>query len=312
MDNKDLAKNSVWRYVVLAVKGLCMGAADVVPGVSGGTIAFVTGIYEELVNSIKSINISLFKLLLRGRFTAFWRTLNGNFLLAVLCGILLSVFSLSRLLIYLLDTYPIPVWSFFMGLVVASAIYVLKPLKGLGFGSGLMLVVGIAAAIVVCRLSPTETPENYWFVFLTGAIAICAMILPGISGSFVMLLLGKYRFMMDAVANLRWDVLFVFAAGAAIGIVSFSHVLSWLLKRYYNQTVCLLAGFMFGSVDKLWPWKETLPDAIQRNVLPAKFAHLTGQPAQMANALLFAVLGFAVVFGVEFLAKRYGNSQKRQ
>ena len=280
-----------WDYIVLAIKGVCMGAADVVPGVSGGTIAFVTGIYQELVNSIKSINLSLFALLFRGKVISFWRRLNGGFLLAVICGILLSIFSLAKLMLYLLDEHPIPVWSFFTGLVVASAIYVLKPLKGVNVWSWLWLALGIILAVVVCRLSPVETPNGYWFLFLTGAIAICAMILPGISGSFIMLLMGKYVVIMEAVTNLYWDVLLVFAAGAVVGIVSFSHLLSWMLKTYYNQTVCLLAGFMFGSIVKIWPWK-------------GMHLGVGAPPAQWGTGVLFIVLGFGVVFGVEFLAKR--------
>ena len=281
-------KRTILRYVMLVIKGACMGAADVVPGVSGGTIAFVTGIYEELVGSVKSIRLSLFRLLFKGKFSAFWKQLNGGFLLALLCGILASIFSLAKLIIYLLHTYPIPVWSFFMGLVAASAIYILKNLKKWSIWSILSLLVGVVLSIVVCSLSPAETPEGYWFIFLTGAVAICAMILPGISGSFIMVLLGKYTFIMNAVSTLQWNVLLVFGLGAVVGLLSFSRMLWWLLKNYYNQTVCLLAGFMFGSIEKIWPWKGAY----------------TGLPPQMGFALLFVMLGFVVVFGVEFISKQ--------
>ncbi len=296
-------KRTFLSYMVIAVKGLCMGAADVVPGVSGGTIAFVTGIYQELINSIKSINFQAFKLLFQGRIAAFWKAINGTFLVAVLTGILVSVFSLAKLMVYLLHTFPIPVWSFFMGLVVASAIYVLKDLKKWSFWDVLMLIVGVAVAIIICKLSPTETPNAYWFIFLTGAIAICAMILPGISGSFIMLLLGKYLFIMAAVSEFNVPVLLVFAMGAIIGLISFSHLLSWLLKKYYNLTVCLLAGFMLGSIEKIWPWKEIISETMQKNILPGDYTAITGQPSQLGVALLFVAIGFIIVFGVEFLAK---------
>ena len=182
-------KRTFGHYVMLAVKGICMGAAEVVPGVSGGTIAFITGIYKELIESIKSINVPLFRLLFKGKFADFWKQLNGTFFIVLVGGNCLSLFSLSNLMKYLLRFHPIPTWSFFMGLVIASAIYMLKQLKGLTFGSGCMLAVGIGAALLVSRFSPAETPNAYWFILLTGAIAICAMILPGISGSFIMFLM---------------------------------------------------------------------------------------------------------------------------
>ena len=308
-EEQQMSKRTAWYYVVLAIKGLCMGAADVVPGVSGGTIAFITGIYTELLNSIKSINLPLFRLLLKGKFIDFWRQLNGTFLLLLVFGILLSIFSLSKFMRYLLDTHPIPVWSFFMGLVIASAIYVLKPLKGLTYWSRLMLAAGIGAALIVSKFSPAETPNGYWFILLTGAIAICAMILPGISGSFIMLLMGKYEFIIDALSSLQWDILLAFAIGATIGIISFSRLLSWLLKTYYNQTVCLLAGFMFGSIEKIWPWKEAVSEGVHRNILPATYRDYTGFSPQTGVAVLFIFLGFFIVFGTEFLAKRVRRGQ---
>ena len=268
-----------------------MGAADVVPGVSGGTIAFVTGIYKELLDSIKSVNLSSFSLLFKGKLSAFWKQINGWFLLALFCGILTSIYSLANLIKYLLNIHPIPVWSFFAGLVVASAIYILKELKKWNIYAILALLVGIGLGFLTSRLSPAQTPNGYWFIFITGSIAICAMILPGISGSFIMVLMGKYDLMMEAVAGLYGNVLLVFVAGALIGIVSFSHLLSWLLKKYYTQTVCLLAGFMFGSVVKLW------------NNMP----HI-GFSSQGVAAALFILLGFVLVFGIEFLAKRMQKS----
>ena len=301
---REDANRTIGYYVLLAVKGVCMGAANVIPGVSGGTIAFITGIYQDLIQSIKSIDTNLFKMLFQGNLRSFWHKLNGNFLLAILCGVVLAIFSLAKLMLYLLNNHPIPIWSFFIGLVVASAIYVLKSLKGLNFWGVLIFVVGIGAVVLLSKLSPADTPKGYWFIFITGAVAICTMILPGISGSFVMMLMGMYHFIMEAVNHLYWDILFVFTAGALLGIISFSHLLSWLLKKYYNQTVCLLAGFMFGSIPKLWPWKEVLEEGVDRNLWPAKYAESTGLPSQTGLVILFILLGFLIVFGIEFFAKR--------
>ncbi|MEZ7873726.1 MAG: DUF368 domain-containing protein [Bacteroidales bacterium] len=293
------------KYFLTFLKGVAMGAADVIPGVSGGTIAFLTGIYSELLNSIKSINWTNLKLLFNGKFKKFSDSINLKFLLAVVGGILLSIFSLARLMQYLLVHHPIPLWSFFMGLVAASAIYVLREIDKWKLSHIISLIVGISVAAWICLVSPSQTTEAYWFIFLSGVIAICAMILPGISGSFILLLLGKYAFIMKAVTDLNIPVLITFAVGAAIGIISFSHFLTWLLKKYYKPTLCILAGFMIGSLVKVWPWKRVIDEVshIDRPVLPGHFETLTGESAQLAIALLFIVIGFSIVFIIEFMAK---------
>ena len=282
-----------------------MGAADVVPGVSGGTIAFLTGIYTELLSSIKSINFNSLKLLFKGKFREFSESVNLKFLLAVGGGILTSIFSLARLMQYLLVHHPIPLWSFFMGLIAASAIYVLREIGKWRFTHIIALIAGIVVAAWICLVSPSQTTEAYWFVFISGAIAICAMILPGISGSFILLLLGKYAFIMKSVTELNVPVLIIFAAGAAIGIVSFSHFLTWLLKKYYKPTLCVLAGFMIGSLVKVWPWKRVIDEVshIDRPILPGQFETLTGESAQLGLSLLFVAVGFSIVFIIEFMAK---------
>ena len=219
-----------------------MGAADVIPGVSGGTIAFIMGIYGELLNSIKSINGEAFRLFFSGKFDAFWKHINGTFLASLFAGILISVFSLALLMKYLLEFHPIPLWSFFFGLILASAVYILKGLDKWSIQNIISLLAGVATGAFICLASPGQTPDELWFIFLSGAIAICAMILPGISGSFILLLLGKYAFVMSAVSSLNIPVLLVFALGCAVGIVSFSHFLSWLLKKYYMLTIALLSA----------------------------------------------------------------------
>ena len=188
--------------VLLALKGCAMGMADVVPGVSGGTIAFISGIYEELIDSIRRFDATALKLLVRLRFGELWRHVNGRFLLPVLLGIAVAIFSLARLMTYLLSHLPVPTWAFFFGLIVASSVFILRDIKAWKLGDGLMLVLGIVLGVVVCTLSPTETPDALWFIFLSGAIAICAMILPGISGSFILLILGKYEFMLSTLTKI--------------------------------------------------------------------------------------------------------------
>lgn len=300
-------------YLLLGLKGMGMGAADVVPGVSGGTIAFITGIYEELINSIKSINLKSLKLLLSGELASFWKAVNGNFLLSVVMGIGISIFSLAKGLEYLLHHYPILVWAFFFGLIVASAIYVAKTVKEWNAGTVTAAVAGIIIAYFITVISPAEANTTWWFIFLSGAIAICAMILPGISGSFILVLLGMYRFILEAVGNLDIAVILIFMAGAAIGIISFSNLLSWLLKNFHNLTIALLAGFMVGSLNKVWPWKQVTETFTDRhgeirplseiNILPGTYEHITNTSSMLAGAVLLALAGFVLIFLIEGISK---------
>ena len=287
-----------------------MGAADVVPGVSGGTIAFITGIYEELIDSIKSVNITAIKLLCKFDIKGFWKHINGNFLLPVLTGIGIAVISLANLMTMLLENYPIPVWSFFFGLIIASSLLVSKEIKKWTIGAVVSLIAGIAIAFLITTATPSSTPDQWWFIIISGAVAICAMILPGISGSFILLLMGKYAYIMDAVGTFNISVLWQFALGALIGIISFSHVLSWLLKKFHTITISLLTGFMIGSLNKVWPWKEiveTYPDRhgeikplIESNLLPNSFQ---GEP-QLGFAIMMCAAGFMLIWGIELLAKK--------
>ena len=290
-----------------------MGAADVVPGVSGGTIAFITGIYEELINSIKSINLKTIKLLLGFKIAEFWKTINGNFLLSVVLGIAISIFSLAKVMEYLLNHYPILTWSFFFGLIVASIVYVAKTIKKWNVATILPGILGILIAYFITIISPTEANTAYWFIFLSGAIAICAMILPGISGSFILVLLGMYKFILEAVGNLQFAIIFTFLAGAIIGIIAFSNVLSWLLRNYHNHTVALLTGFMVGSLNKIWPWKQVtetivgrnneIKPVVEKNILPTTYEQITGDSAFLFWAIISAVVGFAIIFVIESLTK---------
>ena len=300
--------HTIKNYLTVGIKGVCMGAADVIPGVSGGTIAFITGIYDQLVGSIASINAEAFRLLLQGRFKAFWRHINGGFLLSLIAGIGLSVITLAGLMQMLLTTYPIQTWAFFFGLIVASSIFILRGISGWHLREYLMVILGVLLGATVCTLSPTQTPDGLWFIFLSGAIAICAMILPGISGSFILLILGKYQYIMGCISDLvsgtdvtrNLLILGVFAAGALVGIIGFSKLLHWLLARWNKEVLIIMAGFIIGSLVKIWPWGN--PEAM----LQAERAGglLWGW------ALLFAIIGFSLVTIIEITGKRLNRKQQ--
>lgn len=284
-------------YLMLSVKGMCMGAADVVPGVSGGTIAFITGIYDELINSIKSINAASLKMFFTGKWGEFWKMINGKFLLFLLAGIGISVFSLAKIITWLLVAYPVLVWSFFFGLVLASTWFVGKDVKERNWKTGLGFLLGAALAFYITVATPAETPSHFLFIFLCGAIAICAMILPGISGSFILVLLGKYFFIMEAVKTLDLKVIVIFGIGACVGITSFSRLLSYALSHMRNITLAVLSGFMLGSLNKVWPWKETIEE-VEQNVAPNAFVW---------QAVCLALLGFVMVYGIEKISSKSEN-----
>ncbi len=286
-----------------------MGAADVVPGVSGGTVAFITGIYEELIHSIKSIDLSALRLLLRFRVAEFWKLINGNFLITLVAGIFVSLLSLSKLMLYLLEHHPISIWSFFFGLILISTPLILRDIRKWSIAPVLTFLVGVALAYWITIVSPAETPSTLFFIFICGAIAICAMILPGISGAFILLLLGKYEFMITALTEFNIPVILVFMTGCVLGLLGFSHFLNWILKNYRYATLAMLAGFMLGSLNKVWPWKEVIAfrlnsageqvPAFDRSIAPWNYLAKTGQDPQVLNAILFAMLGIILVIGIE-------------
>ncbi|MCC5929585.1 MAG: DUF368 domain-containing protein [Cyclobacteriaceae bacterium] len=294
---------------ILFLKGMAMGAADVVPGVSGGTIAFITGIYEQLLNAIKSIDGKALKYLSKREFSAFWSHIDGSFLLILVSGILFSVLSLARIIHYLLDTHPIQLWSFFFGLVLISAVLVFKTIKKWQLKVLISAVAGCILAWVITTSTPATLPDNTFFVFLAGAIAICAMILPGISGSFILLILGKYEFIINALKEFDLITIGIFLIGCVVGLLSFARIVSWALKKYYDITIALLAGFMLGSLRKIWPWKETLSYRLnskgeevpfmQQEILPTEYLSKTGADPFLFQALFFAALGILIVIGIE-------------
>ncbi len=291
-----------------------MGGADVIPGVSGGTIAFITGIYEELLSSIRSVDLDAFKLLRSFRFVDFWQKINGSFLTVLLAGILTSLLSLAKLMHWLLANYPIQVWSFFFGLILISSPLILREIKKWHGGIIFTFVSGIVIAYTITVLSPAQTPDDLWFIFIAGAIAICAMILPGISGAFILLLLSKYEYMILAITKINIPVILVFALGCIVGLLSFSHLLSWTLKHYRNPALALLGGFMLGSLNKVWPWKEVISfrldsagkqvPAIDKSVLPWDFLARTGNDPQIIQAIVMMALGVFMVVLIEKIAVR--------
>lgn len=281
-----------------------MGAADVVPGVSGGTIAFITGIYEELINSIKGINLKAIKLFFTGRWFSFWKQINGNFLLAVFSGVFISVLSLAKVLEYLLEHQPVLIWSFFFGLVLASSYVVSRKITRWQYPKIVALVAGIGIAFYITSVTPTTTTDASWFVIFSGGLASCAMILPGISGSFILLLLGKYSFALHAVNEGIILDLLLLGAGAVTGLILFANLLSWLLRKYHDVTIAVLVGFMIGSLNKIWPWKETLKTIVvegelrplvEKNILPSA----GNQGDQLWLALLMLLAGIALILLVE-------------
>ena len=300
------------KYISIFFKGMAMGGADVIPGVSGGTIAFITGIYEELIDSLKSIPAGLRILFKQGVF-AFWREVNGTFLLALLSGILVSILSLARVITYLLANHPILVWAFFFGLIVGSVYFVTIKIKKWNVAVILAGIIGIAIAYIITITVPAETSQALPFIFLAGFIAICAMILPGISGSFILLLLGKYEFILNALKNMDFSVIITFSLGCITGLLSFSHLISWLFRRFHDLTIALLAGFMIGSLNKVWPWKEVLQFRVnshgeevpflERSVLPHIYENITGNDPQILAAVGVAVAGLIIIIVFEILSR---------
>lgn len=280
--------------IVVAVKGFFMGAANVVPGVSGGTIALLTGIYSRIINAIDALmRISNWKLLLKGDLKAFWKAVEGRFLLALGIGVVASVFTLAKLMEYVLANHPVQTWAFFFGLILASVYYMLRDIKNLKWLDAVQVFAGLVLGLVVCTLTPTKTPDTMWFVFICGAIAVCTMILPGISGSFILVILGKYDYIMRAIGSLDFPTLIVFALGCVVGILAFAKFLHWLLARYERSTMLVLIGFVLGSLVKVWPWHDL-------SAIPDGQLHI-------ASALIWCFIGLALIVAVELLSRKQGK-----
>ncbi|EGU55026.1 hypothetical protein VINI7043_06201 [Vibrio nigripulchritudo ATCC 27043] len=295
-------------------KGVAMGAADVVPGVSGGTIAFITGIYDTLLESIRRVNPSIIGIWKREGFKAAFDHINGLFLITLFSGIILSILTLAKLISWLLVEHPIPLWSFFFGLILISVVHVLKQVEKKNIVTGVFLLLGVGFAYTITVVSPLQMADTSLNIFIAGMIAICAMILPGISGSFILLLLGMYGPILAAAKGLQIDVLMLFMLGCVVGILSFSHVLSWLLKNFRDYTLTFLTGLMLGTLPKIWPWKETISwrtnskgeqvPAVQHNLSPFEFESVIQQPSQLTLAIVMMLVGIGLVWGLEKVGSR--------
>lgn len=308
----DLMSNnrSPFQLVLLSLKGMAMGAADVVPGVSGGTIAFISGIYEELIESINKINLNALKILTKEGVRSFWSYINGTFFVFLFLGIATSILTLAKVVTYLLNTHPVLIWSFFFGLIIASVWLMSKSIQKWNIGVILSLLIGGGIAFYITTIHSVANIDANWFILLSGALAICAMILPGISGAFILLLLGSYDKVLGAITEKNFMIIGLFAVGCIIGLLSFARVLKWLFHSFKEITVAALTGFMIGSLNKVWPWKETLQyrinshgeevPFIQQNVLPSNFV---GEN-QLGLAIACMIGGLALIIILERFAPK--------
>ncbi len=305
-----MTKRSPLKLGFLALKGAAMGAADVVPGVSGGTIAFISGIYEELIDSINNINLAALKLWKSEGFKSFWNHVNGTFFVFLFVGIGISIVSLAKVVSFLLEMHPVLIWSFFFGLIIASVWLISKSIEKWSLGAIVTMAIGAVVAYYISTINSVASVDSTWYIVLSGAIAICAMILPGVSGAFILLLLGSYDKVLVAINDRDLVTIGLFGFGCAIGLLSFARVLKYLFSKYKNLTIALLAGFMVGSLNKVWPWKETISTRvnshgevvpfIQDNVLPSDFS---GE-AQLTYSIFLAIGGFLLIFILERFAPK--------
>ena len=305
--------------LLLFLRGVAMGAVDLVPGISAGTIAFVTGIYEELIHSIKSFNIDALKTLKNQGFVAAWQHINGEFLLILLSGILFSLFTLAGLMRYFLEVFPLQLWSFFIGLIIASVIYLLRQHRPQKLFEFALLGVGIVVAYSLSISSAVSVEGTYLSLFLAGSIALCAMILPGISGSFILVLLGLYPVFINALVNVELDFLLTFAAGGVIGLMLFSRLLSWLLDHYKNAVISTMCGFLIGSLSILWPWKQVTSSVVSAtgslqvtgstNVSPQSYQDIVGQDPYTLACVILCLSGLFIVLTIEMIGVKLKNKE---
>jgi putative membrane protein len=305
-----MSSQSLRNFIILVIKGFLMGAANVIPGVSGGTMALILGIYEELINAIRSINLKFLRLITILNIKEALSSVPWPFLLPVGLGVLLATFSLAEVLSWLLDRYPVIVWSFFFGLILSSVITVSRVIKQWRIPTIVAIAVGTITAYGLFGVIPVSTPNAPWFIFVSGFIAICAMILPGVSGAYILVLLGKYHYILEALNNKDFFTLFIIGTGALVGLISFAQILGWLLKRYHDLTMAILIGLMCGSLRKIWPWKETVTTfidshgkeipSLQSNIIPSSFT------SEVVCALFFMLIGILVIWGLDLWARKNG------
>lgn len=300
--------NRVWfkEQLSTTIKGIAMGSANVIPGVSGGTIALITGIFERLINAIKSFDVTAFKLLMQGKFKQFAAHTDLTFLVSLFFGVGIAILSLARLLDFLFINHPVYIWSFFFGLVLASVYFVGKTVKRWHWGSVSSFLVGTAVAILISLTKPASENDAMWYLFICGIVAVCSMILPGLSGSFVLILMGNYQLVMiQAINHLDLRILLPVVAGSAIGLILFSHFLAWLLKRFPHSTIAMLTGFILGSLGILWPWKTEITALFGEKTKVIGYNwHMPETNKTFYMALVFFLLGIFVIYITEHLGSR--------
>jgi putative membrane protein len=311
-------KKQILSYIFLSLKGFAMGAANVIPGVSGGTIALITGVFERLINAIKSFNIVAIRLLFKGKIKELIKHVDLWFLISVFSGMVISIISLAKVLKYLFESYPVFIWSFFFGLILASVFYVGKTIQKVNFGVVLFFIIGTALAVSITVMEPAAQNDSFFYLIICGVVAICSMILPGLSGSFVLILMGNYELVMiDAVNNADIATLIPVIIGAIVGLIAFSHLLSWIYKKYKDQTISILTGFILGSLGILWPWKNEIykldefGNYLMKNGEKITQAYTRYIPDSFNKEVIIAILlmlsGIIVISLIEKIAAKYSK-----
>jgi len=305
-------KNKPISLINVMIKGIAMGAANVIPGVSGGTIALITGIFERLIDALKSFDITAFRLLLKGKLKEFANYIDLYFLIALFTGVGIAIITLAKLFKFLFENYPVYIWAFFFGLVLASVYFVAKTVKKWSLSVVISFIAGTAIALIITFLKPGTENSSFVYLLLCGVVAICSMILPGLSGSFVLLLMGNYKLVMvDAVNNMDMGILLPVGIGAVGGLLLFSHFLSWLLKKFHNQTIATLSGFILGSLGILWPWKEAITQTFGEKVKIIGYNwNMPQMNGEFFMAFLYIVLGILTIVLTEYLAEKGSRSQQ--
>lgn len=292
-----MIKNAVF----LVLKGIAIGTANVIPGVSGGTLALITGVFERLINAIKSFNLKAIKLIANGKLREFAVYTDLSFLLLIITGMVIAIFSAARLFDYLFTNYPVYIWSFFFGLILASVWFVFRTIEKWDLSVIITGIVGVIIAAGVTFLTPAQENDNIFYLMVCGAVAICSMILPGLSGSFVLMIMGNYKLVaIDAINELRLEILVPFAIGAGIGLLAFSHLLAWVFKHFRNQTLALLTGFIAGSLGVIWPWKESVVSYFgDKEQVTGYTWNLPQMNMEFVVALALMAAGVAIIFLME-------------
>ncbi|MBI4431410.1 MAG: DUF368 domain-containing protein [Candidatus Omnitrophica bacterium] len=299
--------HSLKSYLVFYVKGFCVGIGNIAPGISGGTVALILGIYEDIIRAVRCFNFKLLKQILSFKIREALASIPWGFLIPLALGALTAIFSIAKLISWLFEHKPFVIWPFFFGLIFASAAVVSRRVKKWNGPRFAALALGAAGSFFVVGLVPAKTPDTSWFLFLTGALTICSSFLPGLSGDFMLVILGKYRYVLDAVSNLDFHTIFIVASGCVVGLIAFARVLEWLLENYHEVTMTVLTGFMLGSLRRVWPWKETIATAldrhgkivpvVQKNIWPSE---LNGEVLGAAGLILLAIV---LVLVFEYLTR---------